>query len=134
MSAIEKDALRPKLQMYFIQRLKFVNEAGHSNLKLLQTIEFILGVNDDAADNCHFLEDFPPSKFLGADIRHEFLRSFYSICLQQILANLTVAKEADTSIFEQIKSSILKIISHSNYSDSFNVIYDLCTTLKLVGF
>lgn len=139
-------ALKPKLQIYLLRKIKELNTDTNLNeiYKFLCTIEYIIDTNNPAKQNENLIfDDFRSqfSNYAPNAIKDEFKKSFYSICLNEILANLNVnylnskknqeeEKEAKNSNMQSVKNSILSIISSINYSDSFSIIYDFCVSLK----
>lgn len=122
--------LKSKLQLYFINSIKNLDNNNNSSpqnvLKLLKTIEFI---NDRECENEQFQIEF--KDYSKSSIQKEFNRSFYSICLSQLLTNFNPNLNAqDSSLFSECKELFLKVISISPFSDSFNVIYELCFSLR----
>ena len=150
-------SLKPKLQLYLIQKIKILNSSdSDSSLKnvfrLVYLIEHIVSDDDAIVDKSvsnnssknnklrtDVLEDFKThfSNYSLNKIKNEYKRSFFSICLNEILANLNTINKisnesnSETEIsLQDVKSSILTIIISTNYTDSFHVIYDFCVDLK----
>lgn len=147
----ETIALKPKLQIYLLRKIKELNTDTNLNeiYKFLCTIEYIIDTNNPAKQNENLIfDDFRSqfSNYAPNAIKDEFKKSFYSICLNEILANLNVnylnskksqeeeekeeAKNSNNTNMQSVKNSILSIISSTNYSDSFSIIYDFCVSLK----
>ena len=148
----ETIALKPKLQIYLLNKIKEMNRDANLNeiCQFLCTIEYIIGTkNSNKLNENLILDDFKLqfSKYSSNAIKDEFKKSFYSISLNEILANLNFnhlnnkinqeEKEEDfnssnntSNNMQSVKNSILNIISSINYSDSFSIIYDFCVSLK----
>jgi hypothetical protein len=146
----ETIALKSKLQIYLLRKIKELNTDTNLNeiYKFLCTIEYIIDTNNPAKQNENLILDDFKSQFSNYSpnaLKDEFKKSFYSICLNEILANLNVnylnskksqeeeekeAKNSNNTNMQSVKNSILSIISSINYSDSFSIIYDFCVSLK----
>jgi hypothetical protein len=140
--------LKIKLQFYLVNCVKLLNENNPSHLNdndvtlekfnhLLGVIEYILGLNRNQSDiKEELLTRFPVDSI--DSIRSELTTTnLYSLCLNQLLSKLNLTKclitnkqRYSSQQFELFKKSIITIIKTTNFTDSFNVIYDLCTTLK----
>ena len=144
-------SLKPKLQLYLIQKIKSLNSSSDSDLTLRNVFRFVclienILIEDDADDNkpstrnsklrVSVLDEFKANFFNHSrpEIKNEFKRSFYSICLNELLASLGTLLSIDTTAEEislaDVKNALLGIISSANYSDSFRVIYEFCVELK----
>ena len=131
--------LKTKLQLYFVQKIKDLNSDSQSSLKntfqFACLIECIVGKESDNREEVfdEFLTHF--SSYSLNEIKNEFQKSFYSICLHEMLSSIDgfnakrTDSEANISV-QDVKNSILKIITATNYSDSFKVIYEFCVNLK----
>lgn len=124
---ITNASLRSKLQLYLIQNLKCLQDCNINQLKeLLETIEFLIGLS---ATNDKFRSQF--DLYSNDSIRNEFKQTFYSICLKEILVNFNQTKlsiATSSQEIKQIKSMVINIISITNFTDSFSIIYDLCVS------
>ena len=128
-------ALRSKLQLFFIQKIKAVDFSNEKDLGdessiqcLLKLLHFLLNMEQNSEENdLYIINDFK-SKFLTAyskdSVSKEFKENFYNIFLTQILVNLS-------RVNDEIKELLLRIIFVTNFTDTFNVLYDLCTNNSL---
>ena len=95
-----------------------------------ELLEYLIGLTNS---NANFETQF--TSYSVESARYEFKSSsLYSVCLKELLANINITKLNNTSNSEQfnrIKSLLVKIITQTNYADSFNIIYDLCVFQKL---
>ena len=133
-------SLKPKLQLYLIQRIKNIkNDTNRleSLIRFSYLVEcFVENCSDTKQDDnrkealSELRDNF--SSYSLNEVVKEFKTSFYSFCLNEILDNLNEASKISSSQhnFQELKESILTIIRSTNYTDSFNLIYDYCVNLK----
>jgi hypothetical protein len=125
--------IETRLKLYFIHKLKQLsNEFSFKYLNdLLKLLDYII----DSESN-YINQDFS-DKFLSNDsistIRHIFLQqsptSIYSICLNDILGSLSNLSSHDVNL-QSIKNMLIKIITSTNYSETFEILYDYCSNLR----
>lgn len=119
--------LRSKLQLYLINSIKNLNNSVQNIYSLLKTIDYINSSSTD--ENINFQTDF--KEYSKSQIRNEFNKSLYATCLSQILINFNPnLSKQDNSVFIAVKELFLKVISTAEFSESFDVIYELCFSLK----
>lgn len=128
-------ALKSKLQLYFVNSFKNLNNSTKNVHRLLKIVDFIVKSAIDENDSSPAVSDFQLEfkEFSKSNIRSEFYRNFYSTCLSQLLTNfnpnLTTNIEGNEN-FSSAKDLFLAIISNARFSDTFNVIYDMCLSLR----
>lgn len=114
----EEATLRVKLQLYLTQCLKCLQESSSQTLDFIGLVEYLIGLVDT---HTQFQTQFA---FYSIDsVRREFKRSFYSICFREILVSLNSASGHE---LKKIKTILIKIIGSSNFTDSFNILYEFC--------
>jgi hypothetical protein len=146
-SSLENNSifLKSKLQLYLIQKIKNIKLQIESN-RLEEIFRFACLIEcfvensadtrqDDFRKEVYSEFNIQFSSYSLSEVKKEFKTSFYSICLNDVLANLDEASKnsafhSSTINFQELKSSILRIIQSTNYSNSFDVIYDYCVNLK----
>jgi hypothetical protein len=119
-----------KLQLFVINKIKSIKHTESQldeSYCLLEQMSFLVNLNE-----CNQEIENNFATFSMSQIKSEFKTSFYQICLKELLINLDVTKKSDNQnvTLDGIKNQLIQIISSTNYSDSFNVLYDLCTGLK----
>ena len=130
--------LRLKLQFYFIRELKVLKQSQCTLEQvhaILEQIAFLVNILNTS--NAEIEREFIANNnlFSGIDaLRNEFKNlNLYQICFKEILVNfnfvINVSEEGKVSL-KQVKNQLIQIMSVTNFSDSFNVLYDLCTSLK----
>lgn len=133
-------ALRSKLQLYFVNSIKNLNNNNPTRnvQRLLQVIDSIVKSKSTSNEN-----EPPPSQtnefqrefknYSMSNVRIEFFKSFYSTCLSQLLAsyNPNLGNSCDSESYSSIKDLFLSVITNvQNFTETFNVIYDTCLSLK----
>ena len=99
---------------------------------MLKLIDYVI----DPIESNNLYNDFN-EKFLTnesiSNIRDVFLRqsptSIYSICLNDILGSLSNLSSHDANL-QSIKNLLVKIITSTNFSEKFDIIYDYCSNLR----
>lgn len=119
-----------KLQFYFISKIKSLKQPESpldETHSLLEQMAYLVNLRDFNQELERQFEAFSMAR-----IKAEFKGGFYQICLKELLANLDVTKKSacEHVTLEAIRNLFIHIISKTNYSDSFNVLYDLCTGLR----
>ena len=135
MSLDEPTTLRIKLQLYLTQFLKCVQNSSGEDVSsqlndLILLVEYLIGLKNI---NPSFETQF--DSYSIDSVRNEFKRSFYSICFKEILVNLNIAKlnnSNNSHELKNIKMTLIKIMSTTNFTDSFSILYDICINSKLV--
>ena len=128
-------ALKSKLQLYFVNSFKNLNNSTKNVHRLLKIVDFITKstIDENEATASDFQLEF--KEFSKSNIRSEFYRNFYSTCLSQLLTNfnpnLATNIEGNEN-FSSAKDLFLAIISNARFSDTFNVIYDMCLSLRFI--
>jgi hypothetical protein len=132
--------IRRNLQLHIgrqISNLKLNNYSKASLENLLELMKFLLSsdtINFTSCVNCELIDDFKQN-FLEYDhelLKNEFNNTLYATCMQEILSNLYVfmASCSRKSEFDAIKDAILSLIIVGNYEDTFDILYDLSTSLS----
>lgn len=124
----ELSQLRAKSQLYFIRHLKVLKnpECTLSDVhSLIEQIAFLVNLT---SSNTQLENEF--NLFSIDLLKLEFKNNLYSICLKEIISTVNVDKKSERVTLQQVKTLLIKIMNVTNFSDSFNILYDLCTSLK----
>jgi hypothetical protein len=119
-------ALHSKLQLHFIQLIKSMNGDSERICQLLTLIKHILdeqGEDSTETENeliNEFRNKFPANTYSKCSISGEFKSSFYSLFMTQILTKIT-------EVNEQTKEAAVSALFVSNFTDTFNILHELCT-------
>lgn len=152
-------SLRSKLQLYVLNSLKSlqntVNDSNSSSIRniyrLLTIVDFIvcsrspssqqgLGLDEKRNKKEEILNEFQLDfkEYSKASLRSEFMRSFYSTCLSQLLSNFNPNlytndnnNNKNEDNYKSSKDLFLNIMSNACFTDTFNVIYDMSLSLRL---
>lgn len=116
-SSDQNSLLRNKLQLYLIKKLK---SSKNSPDELSQLISFVLSLFEISSNNELNVEF---SEFSMQSIRSEFSKYFYPKILNEIL-NIIFSNNISSSHY--IASQLVKLISLTNFSDTFSLLYDFC--------
>jgi hypothetical protein len=131
--SLDETTLRSKLQLYLAQFIKCVQNRGGEDANspvndLIYLVEYLIGLKNNHPEfQIHF------ASYSVDSIRNEFKRSFYFICFKEILFTLNIAKLINSSNSQElknIKTVLTKVISTTNFTDSFSILYDLCIDTK----
>ena len=127
-SSESTDQLRPKLQLYCIQQLSALKEPRCGldvTQTLLRQIQFLCGgsVSNTVVDDAF-------SSFSMQLVRNEFKKSFYFVCMRAALTQLNPNESTEAANLADTKAIIVQIMSDTNFSDSFNILHELCTSTK----
>ena len=122
------DQLRSKLQLYCIQQLKVLKEPRCGldvTQAFLRQILFLCGGSES---NTVVEDTF--SSFSIQRVRNEFKKSFYFVCMREALTLLNLNESTEEANLFDTKAIFVQIMSETNFSDSFNILYELCTSPK----
>ncbi len=134
MSAIEVTTqVRLKQQFYFVHALKVLHSPECSLAHVYSILEQMAFLVNISTDNSEIQSHF--NEFSIQLLRSEFKSNMFKVCFKEIVANFekflgkvtTSNKEVG---LQQVKSLIVQIMTSTNFSDSFSILYDQCTTLK----
>jgi len=134
MSTVEVSTqVRLKLQFHFAHALKVLNNPQCSLEQVYSILEQIAFLVDLTPANTEIQRQF--SEFSLESLKSEFKLNLYKVSFSEILSNFEKFLGKNTTTRErtdlqQIKSLIVQIMTSTNFSDSFNILYDICTSLK----
>ncbi len=119
--------LKLKLQFYFVKQFKILQTESDlkGTIDFLEQLLFILNLSDS---NLQIEQQF--GNISINSVQKEFKDSFYLICFKEILKNLKFENNHNQFSLLTIKTLLVKIMSETNFSDSFNVLYEFCTTSR----
>lgn len=135
-----EQALKAKLQLYLINSIKTLNNSETNVYKLLKIVDYVMNSARSSDENQNeeaifqaFENEF--KDYSKASVQSEFVKSFYSVCLSQLLGNFnpnlsTVSERTTSPGYVEVKELFIKVISSAQFSESFNVIYELCLNLR----
>lgn len=125
------EPLKTKLQLFVIRNIKLIQTNDYSTTTLIELLELVSYLTGFTDTNIKFQSQF--ESYSISSIRTEFNASLYSFCLKEILTNLNLTRLSNTTTtndLKQIKTMLIDIISATNFTDSFNVLYDLSVSSK----
>jgi hypothetical protein len=134
MSTVEVSTqIRLKLQFHFAHALKVLNSLQCSLEQVHSILEQIAFLVDLTTANTEIQRQF--SEFSLESLKSEFKLTLYKVSFSEVLSNFEKFLGKNTTTRErtdlqQIKSLIVQIMTSTNFSDSFNILYDICTSLK----
>ena len=137
---METNLLRNKLNLHILHLFKELNQSNEAtswdNLETLSDlIEFLSSNEEKTTTSMPHVEQFKHrfDSFSMFAVRQEFKRSLYSTSLYELISYLSQNFErlASNQVkFNRLKTAILSVITWTNFSDTFNVLYDFSINLK----
>lgn len=113
----QNSLLRNKLQLYLVKKIKISQSSPE---ELSQLITFVLSLFEICSDKKLNVEF---SEFSAQLVRDEFKKNFYAKILNEIL-NIIYFNNISSS--DYIASQLTKLISLTNFNDTFSILYDFC--------
>jgi hypothetical protein len=136
---MDPNILKNQLNLHFLHLFKELNQSEQATScehmeNLLSLMEF-LSLNEEKTTNLPLVEQFKQkfNSFSIFTVRQDFKRSHYATCLYELISYLTQNFErlsCNQAKFNRLKTAILNLITCTNFSDTFNVLYDFSINLK----
>lgn len=122
--------LRIKLQLYLLQKIRNLKSSESSlnhTMSLVDIMAFLVGATKT---NTELEQQFRIST--QSSIQAEFKKSYYQICFKEVLINLEFTIMTENVTLQAIKERLIQIMEITNFSDSFNTLYELSTGLRYI--
>lgn len=136
---MDSNLLRNQLNLHFLHLFKELNQSDQTrsaeNLENLTDLIEFLSSNEEKTTSLPLVEQFKQKfdSFSMFAVRQEFKRSLYSTSLYELVSYLSQNFErlsSNQAKFHAFKTTLLNVITRTNFSDTFNVLYDFSINLK----